>query len=854
MEMKRNAKKKKTHKTNSEMCEHEKPFSSFSFFLFCVFFFFDRFFFFFFLHSHSLLPHAQSSSSQQQEQQQQQQQRQQTLSKMSEEKNEFIAGAEATATEVTQVREEEEDGMERLKRTGCARLRFARNETAPIRNPLYGYGPLPRTDDERLQTPLDVVRMGAALHPESPLFGTRDASAPGHPYVFRSYRESLRRIYALASGIRATFGIRPGDRIGVFSRTREEFHVLLFVCGVLRCVVVPIYESIGPNAVSYIIRHSGVRVIFAADDKLELLQQCLDALDARCATPTPSPSLSRSTSSTSMDPNGGCGGNVAAATAQVQVTTTTGTTSGNATATTTYSSPSPSPEKEEAMKARAVRAALREVTHAEEEGADGEGAWARPAVVTLDGARPGLAQWTLADVLAAGADAPEPRAETLATADDVHVIMYTSGTTGVPKGVMLTHGATLGSGMAIAQKIPKSWKNVQLTVLSFMPLAHVFGLAIDYTVLRTFGCIGFYSGDIRNIVSDIQALQPTALGGVPRVYQRIYDAVMAEVKKQNVMKRFAFNMAYMQKLWWLRAGQRTPYTDPMFFGAIRDKLGGRLKILVSGGAALPSHVMEWFRVVVCDYFLEGYGSTETCAIALSTDEDPSVVVNAGQYAPFFTAEVKLVSVPEMNYLVTDDPPRGELCVRTTTMMLGYYKDRAKTDEVIDADGWLHTGDVALLQPNNRVRIIDRMRAMFKLSQGEYLSAEYIEQVLANSPAIRQAYVCGNSTENFPIAVVVPDAAYFQEWATLHGLEDKAGDLPALCREPAVVELVRAEVRRVSKESKLKGYEFVKNVHLFPANFEDCDDFMTPSLKLKRHVLRHYFQDVLDQLYKEGPTF
>jgi len=313
-------------------------------------------------------------------------------------------------------------------------------------------------------------------------------------------------------------------------------------------------------------------------------------------------------------------------------------------------------------------------------------------------------------------------------------------------------------------------------------------------------------------------------------------------------------MAYMQKLWWLRAGQKTPYTDPMFFGTIREKLGGKLQILVGGGACLPPHVMEWFRVVVCDHFLEGYGATETCAVGVSTDEDPNVVVNAGQYAPYFNSEVKLVSVPEMNYLVTDKPPRGELCIRTTSLMLGYYKDPEKTAEVIDEDGWLHTGDVALIQSNNRIRIIDRIRSMFKLSQGEYLSAEYIEQVLASSPAIRQAFVCGNSDQRFPIAIVVPDCAYFQEWAVAHGLEEKAADINALSTEKSVIEHVQSEVVRVSKESQLKGYEFVKNIFLFPKNFEEMEDFMTPSLKLKRHIIRRYFQKELEQLYANGPQF
>lgn len=483
-----------------------------------------------------------------------------------------------------------------------------------------------------------------------------------------------------------------------------------------------------------------------------------------------------------------------------------------------------------------------------------------PAIITFDdlAAAGKFANTSLAEVEAAGADAVEPPPAERARPDDVMVIMYTSGTTGNPKGVLISHSAALGSGVAIARKIPDHLRSTDFVILSFMPLAHVFGLAMDYTTLRVGGCVGFYGGDTRKLTDDIAALRPTLLGAVPRVYQRIHDAVLASIEKQNIVKRFAFNAAYFQKYWWLRAGQSTPYSDPIFFGAIREKLGGRLSILVSGGAPLPAHVMEFFRVCVCDNFLEGFGMTETCAIGISTDVDGVApmaggFVNAGEYAPYCTSEAKLVSVPSMNYFVSEFPPRGELCIRSTTQFLGYYQDPVRTAEVIDAEGWVHTGDVAVILPNGKIRVIDRVKNMFKLSQGEYVSAEYLEQTITHSSSVQQAFVHGDSQQNYPVAIIVPEAGFFQGWAPQHGLAEIATDMPALCKQKAVYEFIESEVNRLSQEHRLKGYELIKRIHLHPFPFDEARDFLTPSLKLKRHVLRNFFKAEIAEMYSQLPS-
>ena len=329
-----------------------------------------------------------------------------------------------------------DDGpMEAIKR-GSSPHRHCCDETAPVRNPAYGLGPLVVSDHPELKVPLDMIRIYARDTPESPCFATRAREpADTRPYVYRSYRDTLARIVRIATGMRASLDIGVGDRIGICSPTREDFHTILFACGLLRCIAVPIYESIGKDAVSYIIRHSGVKCVFAAHEKLPVVAEA----------------ISRSVEG------------IPAA-----------------------SSP--------------------------------------PVVVTFDDAAAAgsLASTSLSQIeaigAASGAKGQSPPLDR-ARPDDVMVIMYTSGTTGFPKGALITHSAALGSGVAIARKVPEHLRSTDFVILSFMPLAHVFGLAMDYMVMRVGGCIGFYSGDARKLTDDIAALRPTLLGAVPRVFQ-----------------------------------------------------------------------------------------------------------------------------------------------------------------------------------------------------------------------------------------------------------------------------------------------------------------------------------------------
>lgn len=258
-------------------------------------------------------------------------------------------------------------------------------------------------------------------------------------------------------------------------------------------------------------------------------------------------------------------------------------------------------------------------------------------------------------------------------------------------------------------------------------------------------------------------------------------------------------------------------------------------------------VAEFFRLVVVSEFYDGYGMTETVATGIRT-QPGEPVSDFGLMCPFYNYELKIASVPEMGYLASDNPPRGEMCLRGPAVTSGYYKDPETTAKVLDEDGFIHTGDIVIEEKPGKVRIIDRLKNMFKLSQGEYVSGEAIEAVIAKSAAVACVFVHGVSTEPYPFAVIVPEFTVLKGWAVQNGLEDISENAVELCKNEKVKKYFEEEILRVSKEeAALKGYEIVHKFVLHPYPFDEERDLVTSTLKLKRHNLRKYFQNDFDEL-------
>ncbi|KIY93248.1 hypothetical protein MNEG_14715 [Monoraphidium neglectum] len=247
---------------------------------------------------------------------------------------------------------------------------------------------------------------------------------------------------------------------------------------------------------------------------------------------------------------------------------------------------------------------------------------------------------------------------------------------------------------------------------------------------------------------------------------------MGAMRDGSPIARALFEKAYASKKAALEAGDLSggrwaPLWDRLVFSKIRAKLGGQVKYLTSGASPISAEVMQFLRICFCCAVLEGYGMTETsCTISITRQDDPTIG-HVG--APLPCCEVKLADIPEMNYTRSDKPyPRGEVCVRGPTIFKGYYKDDAQTRDVVDAQGWLHTGDVGMWLPGGRLKIIDRKKNIFKLAQGEYVAPEKIENVYARSPFVLQSFVYGDSLRAQLVAVVVPDPEHLLPWARDRG--------------------------------------------------------------------------------------
>ncbi|EGD77379.1 hypothetical protein PTSG_08475 [Salpingoeca rosetta] len=434
--------------------------------------------------------------------------------------------------------------------------------------------------------------------------------------------------------------------------------------------------------------------------------------------------------------------------------------------------------------------------------------------------------------------------------NDLAYIMYTSGTTGRPKGVEITHANMVASVTGIKY----TGTNIvdSDSYLCYLPLAHVFEATMQVLAIAHGCSLGYFQGDVKKILSDIQALRPTLFAGVPRVYSRFYDKVTQRVENSGIIKHTLFNVAFHQQLAHIHRGTRSAFWDKLVFDKTKEFLGGRIRVMATGGAPLPAHIYDFLRVVFgCDV-QQGYGLTESVCGGCITPYGFIPPGTIGEPVP--CCEVRLVDVPALNYTHKDSPnPRGEVCVRGPNVFHGYHNLSAKTKEALDDEGWLHTGDIAQLRSDGAVQIIDRMKNIFKLAQGEYVAAEELENIYLRSKYITQIFVYGNSTRRHIVAIVVPDKETMVPWLEDHGLGNK--DFKAACSSKKVKDLLMAEIKALGEEEGLAQFKIPADIHVegdvndLNQSFTVENDCLTPTFKLKRPQLQQRYQQQIDSMYK-----
>jgi long-chain acyl-CoA synthetase len=396
--------------------------------------------------------------------------------------------------------------------------------------------------------------------------------------------------------------------------------------------------------------------------------------------------------------------------------------------------------------------------------------------------------------------------------------------------------------------------------LSYLPLAHIFERIVMAQIYMQGASIAFFRGDPLLLIEDIQACRPTVFAAAPRVLNKIYDKIQVGIAAAGGVKKKLFDAAIAAKTKNLVTTGQLSHSvyDRLIFNKIKKALGmDCLRSMVSGSAPLSNNVMNFYRVMLGIPVVEGYGQTENAACCtVSLPEDMATSGHVG--IPNAALEIVLEDVPEMGYRHTDSDHkgqpcqgRGEILVRGPTVFKGYYKQPEKTRETIDEEGWLHSGDIGLWTVDGNLQIIDRKKNIFKLSQGEYVAPEKIENVIIQSLLIGQAFVHGDSLQSALVAVVIPDEEPVRSLIEASGNSSLAkASLSEICQSDKLKAIIMAEIKKIGKANGLLGFEIPKAIHLSDQPFSVEDGLLTPTFKLKRQQARDKFEKEIERMYAE----
>jgi long-chain acyl-CoA synthetase len=561
-----------------------------------------------------------------------------------------------------------------------------------------------------------------------------------------TYREFGELIQTLTHGLAAR-GLQPGDKIAILSNNRPEWTIADFAGLSLRGVVVPIYQTLPPNQIAYILNDSEARAIFVEDEhQYEKIVQIRKKL----------PRLKFVFSFQEIPDTKGL------------------------------------------------------VQSFEELLADGK---------EHQRQQPNFYYESINHI--------EPR--------KICSMVYTSGTTGDPKGVMLHHHGFITDIINADAVLNIVAADV---FLSFLPLSHLYERLAGHWTPMYKGATIHYSQSIDTVIDDIAEAKPSVIVSVPRLYEKIAARVLEQVETGSELKKkiFYWALAVGRKYHDQRIDgkisfktrQQHKLANKLVFQKIKDKMGGRLRFPIAGGAPLAVETLKFFEALDMQ-IIEGYGMTETHLIITLTPAGKSRYGSCGK--PINEVQVKIAS-------------DGEVLIKGPTVMAGYYKKPELTKEAIDNDGWLHTGDIGYLDNENYLYLTDRKKNILITSGGKNIASAPIENALKASKYIDEVCLIGNNRK-FVSALIVPDFDNLKKWAQQHDLD--VTDNNALVEQAAVKDFVWQEVERL--QTDFARFEQVKKIALLPTPFTIDKGELTPSLKVKRNVVEQNYKDLIDKIYQ-----
>ncbi len=569
----------------------------------------------------------------------------------------------------------------------------------------------------------------------------------GGTWTELSYADLLERVQSLSLGL-AELGIRPGDRVGILSENRPEWAIADYACLAARCADVPVYPTLPPRQIEYILRDAGAAALFVSTR-----EQLAKVLDIRGGLP-----------------------------------------------------------------------ALQHVI-AFDEGLSGNGVLDLESVYQRG--------------RAVAARAPAWREGALrAVPDDLATLIYTSGTTGDPKGVMLTHGNITSNVVAGLEVLPLSERD---ECLSFLPLSHIFERMAGHYCMMQSGTVINYASSIDVVPAEMMERRPTVVLSVPRLFEKIYSRVLENALSGSAIKKNLFFWAKRIGERWVEyelSGRPVPRSlvlryavaRRLVFSKLHQRVGGRLRFFVSGGAPLSADIARFFFAAGLP-ILEGYGLTET---------SPVIAVNK-----FGRTRLGTVGPPVsgVEVRIAED---GEILTRGPHVMKGYYRKPEATAEVIDAEGWFHTGDIGELDGDGFLKITDRKKDIIVTAGGKNIAPQPIENLAKANKFVANAVMIGDK-RRFPSLLIVPNFEKLTAWAEHRNLVFT--DNASLIALPEAQEKMEREVLKSLRD--LAHFEMPKKVLLLPRDFSIESGELTPKLSVRRRAVEKNYQRQIEALYADG---